>query len=143
MQTLDGRHYSKGNGLNSDAVMARVGEGDQPAHPHGLALARTLLAAGADPNDGQGLYNRQFGSDDTHLRLLLDHGLGRGDGGPWRARLGQSVDSPRELVRGQLRPVGQPVRITLMPPICQPPTSAFTGPDQLEPQRFPLPNGSS
>jgi ankyrin repeat protein len=78
------------------------GEGDQPAHPHGLALARTLLAAGADPNDGQALYNRQFGSDDTHLRLLLGHGLGRGDGGPWRARLGESVDSPYELVRGQL-----------------------------------------
>src|SRR5579862_1711269 len=59
------------------------GEGDQPEHPHGLALARTLLAAGADPNDGQSLYNRQFGSDDSHLELLLRNGLGRGDGGPW------------------------------------------------------------
>ncbi len=79
------------------------GEGDQPRHPHGLALARTLLAAGADPNDGQGLYNRQFGRDDSHLKLLLDHGLGRGDGGPWRARLGERTDSPAELIRGQLR----------------------------------------
>lgn len=78
------------------------GEGNQPAHPHGLALARTLLAAGADPNDGQALYNRQFGTDDSHLRLLLDHGLGDGDGGPWRARLGASMDSPYEMVRGQL-----------------------------------------
>jgi hypothetical protein len=79
------------------------GEGDQPWHPHGLALARTLLAAGADPNDGQALYNRQFGSDDSHLVLLLSHGLGRGDGGPWRARLGDRTDSPAELIQGQLR----------------------------------------
>ena len=79
------------------------GEGDQPRHSQGLALARTLLAAGADPNDGQALYNRQFGSDDSHLALLLSHGLGRGDGGPWSARLGERTDSPAELIRGQLR----------------------------------------
>jgi hypothetical protein len=79
------------------------GGGDHPRHPHGLALARTLLAAGADPNDGQSLYNRQFGSDDSHLTLLLSHGLGRGDGGPWRARFGGRTDSPAELIRGQLR----------------------------------------
>jgi hypothetical protein len=79
------------------------GEGDQPRHPHGLALARTLLAAGADPNDGQALYNRQFGRDDSHLALLLGHGLGHGDGGPWRARLGPRTDSPAELIRSQLR----------------------------------------
>jgi ankyrin repeat protein len=79
------------------------GEGDQPQHPHGFALARTLLAAGADPNDGQALYNRQFGRDDSHLALLLSHGLGQGDGGPWRARLGERTDSPSELIRGQLR----------------------------------------
>ncbi len=79
------------------------GEGDQPQHPCGPVLARTLLAAGADPNDGQALYNRQFGSDDSHLALLLGHGLGRGTGGPWRARLGERTDSPAELIRGQLR----------------------------------------
>ena len=78
------------------------GEGDQPEHRHGLALAELLLAAGADPNDGQALYNRQFGADDRHLVLLLEHGLGRGDGGPWRARLGHAADSPAELMRGQL-----------------------------------------
>ena len=79
------------------------GEGDQPQHPHGLALAGELLAAGADANDGQALYNRQFGRDDGHLKLLLSHGLGHGDGGPWRARLGERTDSPAELIRGQLR----------------------------------------
>jgi hypothetical protein len=79
------------------------GEGNQPQHPHGPALARALLEAGANPNDGQALYNRQFGSDDSHLALLLSRGLGRGDGGPWRARLGERTDSPAELIRGQVR----------------------------------------
>ena len=79
------------------------GEGDQPHHPHGMALARTLLAAGADANDGQGLYNRQFGSDNSHLALLFDYGLGTGDGEPWRARLGGRAESPAELIRGQLQ----------------------------------------
>jgi ankyrin repeat protein len=78
------------------------GEVGQPAHPQADALARTLLAAGADANDAQALYNRQFGSDDHHLLLLLDHGLGQGDGGPWRARLGEAIPSPAELIAGQL-----------------------------------------
>ena len=78
------------------------GEVGQPAHPHGFELARMLLAAGADANDGQALYNRQPGADNTHLALLLEHGLGRGDGGPWRARLGSAAPSPSELVRDQL-----------------------------------------
>lgn len=81
------------------------GEGEQgpvrqPRHPRSLELAELLLRAGAEPNDGQTLYNRMFGVDDSHLRLLFRHGLGRGDGGPWRARL--SLDSPVELVQGQL-----------------------------------------
>jgi ankyrin repeat protein len=78
------------------------GEGGPPAHPHGFALAELLLDAGADPNDAQALYNRQFDADDRHLVLLLDRGLGRGDGGPWRARLGPAADSPVEMVRRQL-----------------------------------------
>jgi ankyrin repeat protein len=80
-----------------------LGPVQQPRHPHSLALARVLLAAGADPNDGQTLYNRMFEPDNDHLELLLEFGLGTGDGGPWRARLGRAVDSPRRLVRGQLR----------------------------------------
>jgi ankyrin repeat protein len=78
------------------------GEGGQPAHPRADALARTLLAAGADPNDAQALYNRQFGPDDDHLVLLLDHGLGRGEGGLWRARLAGAVPSPADLIADQL-----------------------------------------
>jgi ankyrin repeat protein len=51
------------------------GPGDQPAHPHGEALARLLLEAGASPDDEQTLYNRMFRPDDRHLELLLEHGL--------------------------------------------------------------------
>jgi ankyrin repeat protein len=78
------------------------GEQAQPPHAAGPALAALLLEAGADPNDGQSLYNRQFTDDDTHLALLLSHGLGRGDGGPWRQRLGDVLDPPADLVHGQL-----------------------------------------
>jgi len=83
------------------------GEGElgpvrQPRHPHSLALGRLLLEVGADPNDGQALYNRMFEPGNDHLELLLEFGLGAGDGGPWRRRLGDAVDSPAEMVRGEL-----------------------------------------
>ena len=83
------------------------GEGElgpvrQPRHPHSIALARLVLEAGADPNDGQALYNRMFTPGNDHLELLLEFGLGRGDGGPWRRRMGALLDAPAELVRGQL-----------------------------------------
>jgi ankyrin repeat protein len=83
------------------------GEGElgpvrQPRHPHSRALARVVLDAGADPNDGQTLYNRMFEPDDSHLELLFEYGLGTGDGGPWKARLGDDLDSPHEMVQQQL-----------------------------------------
>ena len=83
------------------------GEGEagperQPRHPHSLALARLLLAAGADPNDGQALYNRMFQPDNDHLELLLEFGLGAGDGGPWHRLLGDKLDPPAAMLRGEL-----------------------------------------
>jgi hypothetical protein len=83
------------------------GEGElgavrQPRHPHLVPLARLLLEAGADPNDNQALYNRQFGLGNDHLELLFEFGLGTGDGGPWRRRLGDALPSPAQLVRDQL-----------------------------------------
>jgi hypothetical protein len=85
-----------------------LGEGEQgpvrqPRHPHWRELARLLLVAGADPNDGQGLYNRMFEPGAEHLELLLSFGLGTGDGGPWQDRMGERIDSPAEMVRRQLR----------------------------------------
>lgn len=83
------------------------GERDEPAHPQALELARLLLRSGADPNDSQSPYNRGLGDevftdDTTHLELLLEHGLGSGNGGPWRARLGPVLHSPRQLLRDEL-----------------------------------------
>jgi hypothetical protein len=80
-----------------------LGQVRQPRHPHSLTLARLLLKAGANPNDGQALYNRMFEPGDDHLELLFEFGLGTGDGGPWRARLGDALDTPEQMVRGDLR----------------------------------------
>jgi hypothetical protein len=89
------------------ALTGVFGEGElgpvrQPRHPHSLALARLLLEAGADPNDGQALYNRMFEAGNDHLELLFEFGLGTGDGGPWRRRLGDAADTPAEMLRDQL-----------------------------------------
>jgi ankyrin repeat protein len=78
------------------------GAGKQPRHPHSGPLARLLLTAGANPNDGQALYNRMFRPDNSHLELLFEFGLGRGDGGPWRRRLGDAMETPAEMLARQL-----------------------------------------
>jgi hypothetical protein len=75
---------------------------NQPPHQHANALARMLLDAGADPNDGQTLYNRMFEASNEHLHLLFEYGLGRGSGGPWRARLGERQQRPAEMLADQL-----------------------------------------
>jgi ankyrin repeat protein len=77
-------------------------KGNQPPHRHALALARLLLEAGADPNDSQALYNRQFDPDDSHLRLLIEFGLGTDRGGPWHARLNSAHGTPAQLLEDQL-----------------------------------------
>ena len=89
------------------ALTGAFGEGElgprsQPRHARSIELARLLLEAGADPNDAQTLYNRMFEPDDSHLELLFEYGLGRGDGGPWKRRLGDALESPEAMVRGQL-----------------------------------------
>ena len=84
------------------AVTGALGTHAEDEHPHGFALAELLLTAGADANDSQALYNRQFGEDNRHLVLLFAHGLGRGGGGPWAARFGPAADSPQEMLRSQL-----------------------------------------
>jgi ankyrin repeat protein len=89
------------------ALTACFGEGEQgpgrqPRHPQGEALARLLLERGADANDGQALYNRMFGRDDSHLVLLFEYGLGTGDGGVWWRRLGDATESPAEMMARQL-----------------------------------------
>jgi len=88
------------------AITGAFGEGEggknQGPHPQCDELVRLLLDAGADPNDGQALYNRHFRSDDSHLTLLLAHGLGREQGGPWYERLGDRLQSPTRLLVEEL-----------------------------------------
>ncbi|MEV4507437.1 ankyrin repeat domain-containing protein [Dactylosporangium sp. NPDC049525] len=79
------------------------GEGAPPPHQFRLELAELLLSAGADPNDSQTLYNCGLQPDgDEHLRLLLRHGLGRGDGGVWHRRLGHTHPTPAQLLQDEL-----------------------------------------
>jgi ankyrin repeat protein len=61
-----------------------------------------LLEAGADPNDSQAIYNHAWSRGDEWLRLLLEHGLGTGSGGPWHARLGSAHPTPTQLVQDAL-----------------------------------------
>ncbi len=91
------------------ALTGVFGRGEQgaPPHSHELAMARLLLEAGAEPNDSQTIYNRGAGDisrDDTaFLELLLDFGLGRGDGGPWRRLLIHGHQSPVEIAAEALQ----------------------------------------
>jgi ankyrin repeat protein len=78
------------------------GGGTMPEHPDELALARLLLEAGADPNDGQALYNRGGDEREDWVELLLEFGLGTGDGGHWRRLLGDHQESPREMTEDLL-----------------------------------------
>ena len=88
------------------ALTGAYGEGEggasQPPHPERDTLARRLLEAGADANDGQTLYNRHFRRDDGHLRLLFEFGLGGEARGPWYARFGEKLHSPRRLLVEEL-----------------------------------------
>ncbi len=78
------------------------GGGNSPGHPDGLRIARLLLERGADPNDGQTIYNMGGFASDAWLELLLEFGLGRGDGGPWRRLLGERQETPRQMLEDAL-----------------------------------------
>ena len=83
-------------------ALASGEDGSSPAG-HGLALARLLLERGADPNDSQALYNENPDSYDKWIELLLEFGLGTGDGGPWRRLLAPALETPREMLEDALK----------------------------------------
>ncbi len=79
------------------------GPGRQPRHSHSLLVAELLLDRGADPNDGQTLYNRMFTAGNDHLQLLFGYGLGTATDGPWFRRLGEALETPAEMMDRQVR----------------------------------------
>jgi ankyrin repeat protein len=89
------------------ALTGVFGEGEsgplhQPQHQHCNQVARLLLKSGADPNDGQTLYNRMFTGGTAHLELLFEFGLGENKKSVWGKRLGDLQGSPEEMLQQQM-----------------------------------------
>jgi uncharacterized protein len=95
------------DGENAFTVLTGViggGEGGQTAHPQAEALARLLIARGADPFDFQALYNTSLGSDSTlWLELLWSESNKRGEAGKWTTPPAQGV-SPVDYLLGNAVP---------------------------------------
>ena len=86
------------------ALTGALASNDEVPPRHGdLALARLLLERGADPNDSQAIYNEGDAGDDEWIELMLEFGLGTGDGGPWRRLLAPALESPREMAQDALK----------------------------------------
>jgi ankyrin repeat protein len=87
------------------AVTGALGSSGENAagRERALAVGRLLLERGAQANDSQTLYNRGGDPEDDWLELLLEFGLGTGDGGPWRRLLAPAHESPREMVEDLLK----------------------------------------
>ncbi len=70
------------------AITGAVGEGESgpenvPPHPNARELVELLLDHGADPNDGQSLYNTCFRQGDEWMELFLSRGLKQGQMCNW------------------------------------------------------------
>ena len=101
-------HYMWGGQYRFTALTGAFGEGEmgpvnQPPHPHWQALARLLLDAGADCNDGQALYNTMFTPSSDCLEMLLQHGLNAGHKNNWLLEEGdQLIDNDNQTLGYQL-----------------------------------------
>ena len=81
------------------------GENGQPPHPQAEALARLLIARGADPVNGQALYNSSLGADDvTWLDLLWSETDKRGKIQRWHEPVRELPAPPLDYLLGNAVP---------------------------------------
>lgn len=81
------------------------GESNQPPHPQAQALARLLIARGADPLNGQALYNSSLGADDvTWLDLLWSETDKRGETQRWHEPVRELPAPPLDYLLGNAVP---------------------------------------
>jgi uncharacterized protein len=99
-------HWS--DGQNAFKVLTGViggGEGGQSPHPQAEELARLLIARGADPLDGQALYNTSLGADDTFwVDLLWSESEKRGESARWRGYVPELGGPPLDYLLGNAVP---------------------------------------
>lgn len=81
------------------------GEAGQSPHPQAEALARLLIARGADPLNGQALYNTSLGADDTFwLELLWAESDRHGRTAQWREPSPHLIGQPLDYLLGNAIP---------------------------------------
>ncbi len=102
-------HYMWGGQYRFTALTGAFGEGEmgpvnQPEHEDRDELAKLLLDAGADPNDGQALYNTMFTAGSECLEMLLEYGLSAEHRNNWLLEEnGELVDNPDKVLGYQLQ----------------------------------------
>jgi ankyrin repeat protein len=89
------------------------GEGDQSPHPQAEALVRLLIARGADPLDGQALYNTSLGPDDPFwMDLMWTECLKQNqDMARWHVAIPDTLGPPLEYLLGNAVNQGHTRRI--------------------------------
>jgi ankyrin repeat protein len=81
------------------------GESNQPPHPQTEALARLLIARGADPVNGQALYNSSLGADDViWLDLLWSETDKRSETQRWHEPVRELPAPPLDYLLGNAVP---------------------------------------
>lgn len=101
-------HYMWGGQYRFTALTGAFGEGEmgpanQPPHRQWQELARLLLDAGADCNDGQALYNTMFTPASDCLEMLLQYGLNATHKNNWLLEKGDDlIDNDSQTIGYQL-----------------------------------------
>ena len=101
-------HYMWGGQYRFTALTGAFGEGEmgpvnQPPHSEWRALAKLLLDAGANANDGQALYNTMFTPGSDCLEMLLAYGLNDEHCCNWLvAEDGELFDNEEQILGYQL-----------------------------------------